>query len=153
VLVFETQPLAQDIELTGPVLARLWVSSSAPDTDFTIKLVDVHPPSADYPSGYAMNLTHGIIRMRFRNGFERAELMEPGRIYEVEIEAFPTANLFKAGHRIRVDIASSNFPHFDINPNTGMPAGADSPPLVARNRIHVGDAHPSHILLPYIPGA
>lgn len=153
VLVFETQPLAQDIELTGPVRARLWVSSSAPDTDFTIKLVDVHPPSADYPSGYAMNLTHGIIRMRFRNGFERAELMEPGRIYEVEIEAFPTANLFKAGHRIRVDVASSNFPHFDINPNTGMPAGADSPPLVARNRIHVGDAHPSHILLPYIPGA
>jgi hypothetical protein len=152
VLVFETEPLAQAIEVTGQVEARLWVSSSAPDTDFTIKLVDVYPPGADYPDGCAINLAHGILRMRFRNSFEQPELMEPDVIYPIQIRAFPTSNLFAAGHRLRIEISSSNFPHFDVNPNTGAPAGQPSTPVVAHNRVHTNRRHPSHVVLPIIGG-
>jgi len=151
VLTFQTEPLTANVEVTGPISATLWVSSSAVDTDVTIKLVDVYPPNEDYPMGYAMNLTHGILRLRFRESFEEPELMVPGEIYEVTIKAFPTSNLFAKGHRIRVDISSSNFPHFDVNANTGAPAGEQSAPIVARNRIHIGPATPSHLLLPVIP--
>jgi putative CocE/NonD family hydrolase len=121
------------------------------DTDITVKLIDVHPPSADYPQGYAMNLTHGLLRLRFRDSFEQPVLMTPHEIYEIEIEAFPTSNLFAAGHRIRLDIASSNFPHFDVNPNTGAPAGEASTPIVAHNVIHLGPDRPSRIVLPIVP--
>lgn len=151
VLTFQTEPLAEAVEVTGPISARLWVSSSALDTDVTIKLVDVYPPSPDYPAGYAMNLTHGVLRLRFRESFDQPVLMVPGEIYDVAIEGFPTSNLFAAGHRIRLDIASSNFPHFDVNPNTGAPAGEASEPIVAENRVHLGPATPSHILLPVVP--
>lgn len=151
VLVFQTEPLAQDVEVTGPVNVKLWVSSSARDTDFTVKLLDVYPPSEDYPSGCAINLTHGILRMRFRDAFERPALMEPNAVYQIDIQAFPTSNLFAAGHRIRLDVSSSNFPHFDVNPNTGAPAGVASEPVVARNRIHLDRDHPSHIVLPLQP--
>ena len=152
VLVFQTEPLAEDVEVTGPITARLWVSSSAPDTDFTAKLVDVHPPNADYPLGFAMNLCDGILRARFRNGFEKEELMEQGQAYPITITLFPTSNLFKAGHRIRLDIASSNFPHFDVNPNTGAPQGQPGPAVPADNTVHHDAAHPSHLVLPVVPG-
>ncbi len=151
VLVFQTGPLAEAIEVTGPIVARLWVSSSALDTDFTVKLIDVYPDGGDYPRGCAINLTHGILRMRFRDSFERPELMEPDAIYAIEIQAFPTSNLFAAGHRIRLDVSSSNFPHFDVNPNTGGPAADPGQPVVARNRIHLDHDHPSHLLLPLVP--
>ena len=121
VLVFQTEPLESDIEVTGPIDVTLRVSSSAVDTDFTAKLVDVYPPYEDYPEGYHLNLCDSIIRARYRSGFERAELMEPGRVSEVRITLPPTSNLFTKGHRIRLDIASSNFPRFDVNPNTASP--------------------------------
>ena len=119
VLVFRTEPLARDMEITGPFTAHLWISSNCPDTDFTVKLIDCYPPSADYPNGFAMNITDGILRVRYRDSWEAPALMTPGQVYAVSIEPFPSSNLFKAGHRVRVDISSSNFPHFDVNPNTG----------------------------------
>lgn len=150
VLVFQTEPLDRAVEVVGPVSATLFVSSSAIDTDFTIKLIDVYPPCEDYPEGFAMNLTHGILRLRFRNGWERPELMEPGEVYRVEVQAFPTANLFAPGHRIRLDVSSSNFPHFDINPNNGAPAGENAEPVVARNSVYFAPDRPSHIILPLL---
>lgn len=150
VLVFQTEPLENAIEVTGPIVAHLWVSSSARDTDFTIKLIDVYPPSEDYPQACSINLVHGILRMRFRNSFEKSELMEADAVYPIQIQAFPTSNLFAAGHRIRVDISSSNFPHFDINPNTGAPAGTDSTQVVATNRVFLDQRRPSHLLLPVV---
>ena len=123
VVVFQTEPLEEPVEIVGSVTVKLVVSSSAVDTDFTAKLVDVYPPSADYPSGFAMNLTDGILRARYRETPERQVLMTPGEVYELTVEPFPTANVFKKGHRIRVDISSSNFPRFDTNPNTGEPLG------------------------------
>ncbi len=150
IVVFETAPLARDTEVAGPVAATLYVSSSAPDTDITIKLIDVYPPSSDWPEGFAMNLTHGILRLRYRDSFEAPAMMVPGTIYRVTIEAFPTANLFAAGHRIRLDVSSSNFPHFDVNPNSGEPEGQADHKQVARNRIHMGPDHPSIIALPLV---
>ena len=127
-LVFQTRPLEEDVEVTGSIEVVLWVSSSAVDTDFTAKLLDVYPPSEDYPDGYHLNLVDSILRARYRNGFERAELMQPGEVYRVRIPLPPISNLFKTGHRIRLDIASSNFPKFDVNPNTGEPwAGTPAP--------------------------
>ena len=151
VLVFQTPPLDKDVELTGPVTVRLWISSSAVDTDFTARLLDIHPPSEDYPSGYHMNLTDSIIRARYREGWEKAVLMEPGEVYEVQIELFPTSNLFKAGHRIRLDISSSNFPRLDVNPNTGEPMGRHTHTVVAHNTVYLDREHPSQVELPVIP--
>jgi putative CocE/NonD family hydrolase len=151
VQVFETEPLADDVIVAGPVRARLWVSTSALDTDFTVKLLDVHPPSPDWPDGYAMNLTDGIRRLRFREGYDRALAAEPGRVYAIDVELFPTANRFVAGHRIRIDVSSSNFPHFDVNPNTGAPAGVPSKPVVADNCLHLGPSGPSHVTLQVLP--
>ncbi len=98
-----------------------------------------------------MNLTDGILRARYRDSWERPSMMEPGRVYRVRIEPFPTSNLFARGHRIRLDISSSNFPHFDLNPNTGEPEGAWTTTRVARNTVHLSRAHPSQIVLPVIP--
>jgi len=151
VLTFQTAPLAAAVEVTGPITARLWVSSSALDTDVTVKLVDVYPPNADYPEGYALNLTHGVLRLRFRDSFAAPRPLVPGEVYDVEIQLFPTSNLFAAGHRIRLDVASSNFPHFDVNPGTGAPAGEASDPVVAINRIHTGRTCPSRLVLPIVP--
>jgi predicted acyl esterase len=92
-----------------------------------------------------MNLTDGILRLRFRDSFERATLAEPGKTYPIEVQLPPTANRFVKGHRLRIDIASSNFPHFDVNPNTGAPAGMPSEPLVASNRVHIEPDMPSHL--------
>src|SRR5262249_37721712 len=131
VLVFQTEPLDGPLEVTGPIVAKLSVSSDAPDTDFTAKLVDV------YPDGYAMNLCDGIKRARYRKGYRRGELMEPGEVYEIEVDLGPTSNLFVPGHRIRLDISSSSFPRFDVNPNTGEPLGRHTHTEVARNTIHL----------------
>ncbi len=150
VIVFQTPPLEQNVEVTGPIEVKLWVSSSAPDTDFTAMLLDIYPPSQDYPQGYDMNLTDGIQRARYRNGYEKAEPMTPGEVYPVAIHLAATSNLFLAGHRIRVQISSSNFPRFDVNPNTGEPLGRHTFLATARNTIYLDAARPSHIILPII---
>ncbi|MBI4233386.1 MAG: CocE/NonD family hydrolase [Chloroflexi bacterium] len=151
VLVFQTPPLQRDVEVTGPTAVKLWVSSSAPDTDFTAKLIDVYPPNQDYPEGYALNLADSIVRARYRNDREKGELLNPGEVYPLTITLYPTSNLFKKGHRIRLDISSSNFPRFDINPNTGEPIGQHRRSQVAENTVHHDAEHPSHIVLPIIP--
>jgi len=151
VLVFQTEPLKEDVEVTGPITAELWISSDAVDTDFVIKLVDLYPPSEDYPAGYALNLTDGILRCRYRDSWEDPAPMTPGQVYRIKVEAFPTSNLFKKGHRIRLDVSSSNFPKFDVNPNTGAPEGVGLTRQVARNTIHLDAGRPSHVVLPIIP--
>jgi putative CocE/NonD family hydrolase len=151
VVVFQTEPLKEEVEVTGPIAVKLYASSTALDTDFTAKLIDVYPPSKDFPSGFEMNLTDGIIRARFRNSPEKQELMKPGEIYEFTIEPYGTANLFKKGHRIRVDISSSNFPRFDVNPNTGEPLGTSRRKIKADNTIYQDLIRPSHVLLPIVP--
>jgi putative CocE/NonD family hydrolase len=153
VLVFQTPPLADDMEVTGPITVELWASSSCVDTDFTAKLLDVYPPNVDEPDGYAMNLGDSIIRARFRNDRTRAEFLTPGEAARFTITLYPTSNLFARGHRIRLDISSSNFPCFDVNPNTGDPLGRHRRTVVAHNTVYHDAAHPSHIVLPVIPQA
>jgi len=151
VLVFQTPPLAGDVEITGPIRAELWISSNCPDTDFTIKLIDVYPPNADYPDGFAMNLTDGILRARYRASWEKPTLMTPATVYQVFVDAFPTSNLFARGHRIRLDVSSSNFPHFDANPNTGEPEGKATRTRIATNRVYTNATRLSRVILPIIP--
>ncbi len=151
VLSFATAPLAREIEVTGPVRVHLWIASDGPDTDFTAKLIDVYPPNQDYPDGFAINLTEGILRLRYRDSWERPTLMVPDAVYGIAIELFPIGNLFAGGHRLRVDISSSNFPHFDVNPNSGEPEGSMEHPRAADNRVFVDRERPSYIVLPIIP--
>lgn len=151
VLVFQTKPLEADLEVTGEIEVRLFASSSAIDTDFTAKLLDVYPPSADWPGGFDLNIGDGIVRGRFRESLKQEALMKPGEVYEFTIKLYPTSNVFKKGHRIRVDISSSNFPRFDVNPNTGEPLNRHRMLKVADQTIYHDAAHPSHILLPVIP--
>jgi len=152
VLVFETEALPEDTEVTGSITATLWISSDGPDTDFTVKLIDVYPPNEDYPQGFAMNLCDGILRCRYRDSWENPSPLVPGRPTKITIETFPTSNLFKKGHKIRVDISSSNFPHFDVNPNTGGPEGNEAGAYrVALNQIFIDKDHGSYITLPVIP--
>ncbi|HET7865158.1 MAG TPA: CocE/NonD family hydrolase, partial [Burkholderiaceae bacterium] len=150
VLVFETEALDQDLAVVGPIVVRLFVSSDCPDTDFTVKLIDVYPPTDDMPQGFAMNLSDGILRCRYRNGWERPQPLLPGEVQEVVIETFATANLFKRGHRIRLDISSSNFPKYDVNPNTGEPVAQAQSSRVATNSVHFGRRYPSQLLLPVL---
>ena len=151
VLVFQTPELAEDVGVTGPLTVKLWASSSAKDTDFSVKLIDVHPPNPDYPEGFAQNLSDSIIRGRYRNSRDHADLMEPGRVYELEIVMYPTSNVFAKGHRIRLDVSSSNFPRFDVNPNTGGAMGRERRFVLAHNTICHDPNRPSHIMLPIIP--
>ncbi len=151
-LVFMTQPLERNTEVTGPIEVVLFVSSSAVDTDFTAKLIDQYPPNEDYPQGYALQLTYSIQRCRYRSGYDSELLMEPGRIYRLCFPLAPTGNLFCAGHRIRVDISSSNWPKYEVNPNTGEPVGRHRCRQRARNQVFCDARHPSHIVLPIIPG-
>lgn len=153
VAVFETEPLAEDVTVIGPITVKLFAATSALDTDFTAKLIDVYPPSLDFPSGFDLNLTDAIVRGRYRATRERQVLLEPGTVYEFTIEPFPTANVFKKGHRIRLDISSSNFPRFDVNPNTGEPLGKNRRMISADNTIHHSARYPSHIVLPLAPPA
>jgi putative CocE/NonD family hydrolase len=151
VLTFQTEPLAQPVEVSGPVEVHLWASSSAVDTDFTAKLIDVFPPNEDYPDGLAINLTDSILRARYRNGWEKPELMEPGKAYEFVFQLYHTSNLFPKGHRIRVDISSSNWPRFDVNPNTGGPLGREQAYQVAHQTVYHDAQRPSHVILPVQP--
>ena len=145
VLVYSTPPLSEPMEVTGPVTVVLYASSSAPDTDFTAKLVDVAP------NGYAANLCDGLIRARYRNSAAHPELMQPGEVYEFTIDLQGTGNVFLAGHQIRLEISSSNFPKFDRNPNTGEPAALARHTQPAVQTVFHDSQHTSHIVLPVIP--
>lgn len=152
VLSFETPALEMDLSIVGPVTVRLWVSTDAPDTDFTAKLIDVYPPSDDYPRGYALNVTDGIFRVRYRKGFDCPELVAPNEgIFEIAITPFATANRFCAGHRVRLDISSSNFPKYDVNPNTGEDEGRSRRKRVATNQIHISSICQSRVELHRLP--
>ena len=147
VLVFETEPFEEDVDIIGPVTVRLFVSSTAKDTDFTAKLIDVHPPSPEWPEGFAMNLSDSILRCRYRDGFDRESWLEPGRVVEIVVEPQAIGNRFARGHRLRLDISSSNFPRFDVNSNTGEPTGLERHVEAATNRVHFGPLHPSRLVL------
>jgi putative CocE/NonD family hydrolase len=147
VLVYTSKPLEKDMEVTGPVEVELWAKSSAPDTDFTAKLVDV------WPDGKAYNITQGVVRARYRESVFKTKLIKEGKIYKYTIKLLATSNVFKAKHRIRVDITSSNFPWCDRNLNTGHPIGEDSDMQVALQTIYHDKKHPSNILLPVIPNS
>jgi len=144
VLVYTTEALEQDTEVTGPLKVVLYASSSASDTDFTAKLVDVHP------CGLAQNLNDGIIRARYRTSMSEPALINPGDVYEYEIDLVATSNLFRAGHRIRLEISSSNFPRFDRNPNTGELPGRSIDMVSAMQTIHHSREYPSRVILPVV---
>lgn len=146
VLVYTTAPLTHDLEVIGPVELTLYAASSALDTDFTGKLVDV------YPDGRALLLTDGILRARYRHSFARAELLKPGTIYELRIDLVATANLFKGGHRIRLEVSSSNFPRFDRNSNTGgsIAQETEAESISTLNQIFHSSLYPSYLTLPLI---
>ena len=148
VLVFQSSPLAAPLEIAGPVQVELWISSSAPDTDFTAKLIDIIPPNTDYPDGYAMNLADRITRVRSDGDRTRSRLLTPGEVRKVTIDLIAAGNHLADGHRIRVDISSSNYPFFDANPNTGERMGHETHRQVALNRVHHTPQRPSRILLP-----
>jgi putative CocE/NonD family hydrolase len=150
VLVFQTAPLAHPVQVVGPIEVELWVSTDGPDTDFTAKLIDVHPASADYPRGYAMLLTDGIMRLRYAEDPSAPRLRKPGEVVRITLSLFPTANLFQPGHRIRLDISSSNFPKFDVNPNTGEPEGCAPRRRIAVNTLFVDAGRPSRMVLPVL---
>ena len=145
ILVYTTPVFQQDVEVTGPVSLEVYVSSSAVDTDFTGKLVDV------WPNGFAQNLTDGILRARFRNSMEKAELMNPGQIYKLTIDLWSTANVFLAGHKLRLEIASSNYPRFDRNLNTAGSPESTATHLAATNVIYHDHDHPSALIVPIVP--
>ncbi len=142
VLTFMTPVLKEAVEVTGAIRLKLYVSSSAIDTDFTAKLLDV------YPDGRQMLITDGIQRVKFRNGFEQADLLPPGAIGELDIDLWNTSLIYNKGHRIAVQISSSNYPRFEINPNTGddFPDGVEL--VKAENTLHFGSQHPSALILP-----
>jgi putative CocE/NonD family hydrolase len=146
VLVYSTPALAQDLEVTGPVRVELFASSSAVDTDFTAKLVDLAP------DGFAENLTEGIIRGRYRDSQEKPEFMNPGQIYKVTVDLWSTSNVFRKGHRVRVEISSSNFPRFDRNMNNGEDAASARTPVTATNTVYHDVEHPSALILPVVAG-
>ena len=131
--------------MTGPVKAILYGSSSAPDTDWVVRLTDVHP------DGYSRPVCDGILRARYRESFEHPKLMVPGEVYRFEVDLWATSNVFLPGHRIRVVVTSSSFPRFDRNLNTGGPIHKEAVGQVAENSIKHTSSYPSHIVLPVIP--
>jgi putative CocE/NonD family hydrolase len=145
VLVYTSDILEEEVEVTGPVKLVLYASSDAPDTDFVAKLVDV------YPDGKAINVAEGILRARYRNGADRPEPLQENRVYTLTIDLVDTSNAFLPGHRIRLDVTSSHFPQFDRNPNTGEAFGTGATTRPARQTIHHSAAQPSHLVLPIIP--
>ncbi|MBV6432243.1 MAG: Cocaine esterase [Bryobacteraceae bacterium] len=144
VLVYSSGILKEPLAIAGPVKMKLYASTDGRDTDFMIKLVDV------YPDGAAYNIAEGILRARFHEGLDRIRLLEPNRVYELEIDMRGTANVFQPGHRIRVDVTSSNFPQYDRNPNTGEDLGASGTVRVARQTVFHSSAAKSHIVLPVV---
>lgn len=145
VLVYTTAPLTAETELTGPITVTLYAATSAPDTDFTAKLVALRP------DGTALNLNNGIQNARLRTSLERAEPVIPGQVNEYTIHVWPTSYLFPAGARIRLEISSSDFPQFAPNPNTGQPFGTDTTWQAADQTIYHDPAHPSSVTLPIVP--
>jgi putative CocE/NonD family hydrolase len=145
VLVYLSPPLEEPLEATGYVQLVLHVASSAPDTDFTAKLLDVSP------DGSMRSLTEGILRARYRNGFDRPELLTPGKAVELTLDLGATGNVFLAGHRVRLEVSSSNFPRFDRNPNTGGVFGEESRPIVAEQTVYHDRSRPSRLVLPLVP--
>jgi len=144
VLLFTSDMLTEPIEATGPIKARLYVSSDCPDTDFTIKLSDV------YPDGRSMLITDGILRMRNRNGFDHWEFMESGEIYGIDIDLWSTSYIWNTGHRVRVAISSSNYPRFLNNPNTADPIAENTTYKIVHNTLHLDSDHPSCLILPWV---
>lgn len=144
VLLFSTDELKEPIEVTGRISAKLFVSSDCPDTDFTVKLCDV------YPDGRSMLVTDGILRARYHQSLEKESLLEPGQVYDLAVDLWSTSLVFNKGHRIRIDVSSSNSPRFEANPNTGSPFRADDKTRVAKNTLHLSAKHPSHIVLPVV---
>ena len=144
-LVYVTEPLPEPMEVTGPISAVLWIASSAPDTDFTAKLVDVAP------DGTARLLTDGILRARYRHSDTQPSLLTPEQPTELTIDLGVTANVFQAGHRIGLEVSSSNFPRYDRNPNTGGPFGEESELRTAQQTVFHDRARPSRLILPVIP--
>jgi hypothetical protein len=144
-LVYTTPPLAQGVEVTGPLQVVLYVSSDQLDTDFTGKLVDV------YPDGKAYNVQEGILRARYRDGYDKKVWMKAAEVYQVKVDLQATSNYFPPGHRIRLEVASSNFPRFDRNLNTGGNNYDETTWKVAANTIHHSAKYPSYVLLPVIP--
>lgn len=144
VLVYQTEPLSAPLEVTGEPTVRLYAASSAVDTDFMAKLVDVHP------DGFAQNLCYGVVRARFRNGYAAPQLLTPGQVYEFTISLNPIANVFQPGHRLRLDVTSSDFPNWDRNLNTGGDGYADANMVTARQTVLHDAVHPSRITLPVI---
>lgn len=145
ILVYTTDFLTEDVEVIGPVKLVLHASSSAVDTDFVAKLIDV------YPDGRAINVAEGILPARYRNSLSRPEFLVPGEVYEMEIDMIGTANLFRQGHRIRVHVTSSHFPQFARNLNTGKPLGTSREMIVAEQTVYHSAERPSHVVLPVIP--
>ena len=144
-MVYTSSVLKKDTEVTGPIAVVFYVSSSAKDTDFTSKLVDV------YPDGTAYNIQQGIFRARYREGYTKKVWMEKGGVYKVQINLDATSNVFKKGHRIRVQVSSSDFPLFERNLNTGGNNYDETEWVIAENTIHHSKEYPSHIVLPIIP--
>jgi putative CocE/NonD family hydrolase len=144
ILVYTSEALEEGMEVSGFIEATLFVSSDAKDTDFTIKLIDV------YPDGRAFNLDETIFRARFREGFDKEVFMEDGQVYKIEMSPMSTSNYFQKGHRIRIEVSSSNFPRFERNLNTGGRNYDESEGVVATNRIHHSSEYPSQIRLPVI---
>ena len=144
ILVYQTDPVEEPIEVTGPVTVHLWAASSARDTDFVVKLMDV------WPTGFVQELCYGIVRARYRESFASPSLIEPGRTYEYTIQVNPTSNLFRRGHRIRLDVSSSDFPNFDRNHNTGGDDYAESTLATARQTVYHDQTRPSRVVLPVI---
>lgn len=144
-LVYTSPILEQPVAIAGPVKMKLFASTDGPDTDFAVKLVDVSP------DGFAMNIAEGIIRARYRKGTDQMELLKPGEVYEFDIDMVGTANVFQKGHRIRLDVTSSNFPQFDRNPNTGEAFGASSKVRIAKQTVFHTTQRSSHVLLPVVP--
>jgi putative CocE/NonD family hydrolase len=145
VLVYSTPALEKDTEVTGPISVDLYIKSSAVDTDFTAKLVDVGP------DGYARNLIDGIQRARYRDSAEKEELMKPGDVYRLSLDLAGTSDVFLAGHRIRVEISSSNFPRFNRNLNTAEDPGHGAKWETATNSVLHDAQHPSSVILPIVP--
>jgi uncharacterized protein len=144
VLVYSTPPMAQDVEVTGPVSVELYAKSSAVDTDFTAKLVDVGP------DGFAQNMTEGIVRARYRDSQEKPALINPDQVYKFAIDLWATSNVFRKGHVLRLEISSSNFPRFDTNLNTGEDARLAQRSIAATNTIYHDAQHPSAVILPIV---
>lgn len=145
VLVYTSGLLTEDTEICGPIRVELHAASSARDTDFMAKLIDV------WPSGFAQRLIDGMVRARFRDGMDRPTLIEPGRIYAYQVDLWNTCQVFKKGHRIRLEIASSAFPKYDRNPNTGEALGKTTRVEVAQQKIYHDREHPSYVVLPIVP--